>query len=40
MGKILGKLFYKKDAETLKEIPKTFWELSYPDIDGNHVDFA
>lgn len=40
MGKAIGKLFFKKGYDTLPNIPKDFWSLSCPDIDGNVVNFS
>jgi len=38
-NQIANLLVFKKNKESLFNIPKTFWELKAKDIDGNDVTF-
>jgi len=38
-NQIASALVFKKNKETLFNIPKSFWELQAKDIDGNSVSF-
>lgn len=40
MGKVVGKLFFKKGTDKFSSIPSSFWQLSCPSIDGIPVDFS
>ena len=40
MGAVISKLIFKNKYETALNIPKDFFSLSYPDIDGKLVDFS
>ena len=40
MGSIISKLVFKKKYESALNIPKDFFSLSYPDIDGKLVNFS
>jgi glutathione peroxidase len=39
MGKAMGKLFFKNGSDELKNVPKSFFELTATDIRGNPVSF-
>lgn len=40
MGKVISHFVFKKGKESIGQVPKSAWNMSYKDIDGNLVDFA
>ncbi len=40
MGAIVAKILFKNKYENLTQIPKSFFELNFNDIDGNNVEFS